>query len=177
MPDENSFGEWLRTKRDAKGWTQQQLADRSGVSGQQISNIEIGRSPNPRATTRAKLQGALEEDPPAQVVEDAEAEQRIPDLGMLQDFDPYADDLPECPGVYVLYDVTDRPVYVGKTTERGIGVRVKEHYDKFWFKRPVVTHGAYIEIGDAGLCGKIEQVLIKFLKSNAVFNKQHVDRD
>lgn len=176
MADENIFGDWLRSKRDAKGWTQQELAERSGVSGQQISNIEIGRSPNPRAATRERLQRALEAEAPARVVEKAEAEQRIPNLGVLQDFDPYADDLPECSGVYVFYDITDRPVYVGKTTERNIGARVKEHHEKFWFKRPVVTHGAYIEIADADLCGKIEQVLIKFLKSNAVFNKQYVER-
>jgi hypothetical protein len=54
---------------------------------------------------------------------------------------------------------------------------VKEHYEKFWFKRPVVDRDAYIQIDEEDLCGQVEQVLIKFLKSNAVFNKRHVDRE
>jgi hypothetical protein len=31
-------------------------------------------------------------------------------------------------------------------------------------------------VSDATLRGQIERVLIRFLKSNAVINKQHVDR-
>jgi hypothetical protein len=51
------------------------------------------------------------------------------------------------------------------------------HEDKFWFKFPIVSHGAYIEVKDDALRHQVEQVLIKFLKSNAVINKQSVDQD
>ena len=36
-------------------------------------------------------------------------------VGSLTDFDPYSKtDWPSCGGVYVLYDRSERPVYVGK---------------------------------------------------------------
>jgi excinuclease UvrABC nuclease subunit len=108
----------------------------------------------------------------------AEREQEVVGIGSLTDFDPYDDEsLPESSGVYVFYDITDRPVYVGKSSKRSIRTRVREHYEKFWFKRPVVDRGSYITIDDETLCTQIEQILIKFLKSNALLNKQHVDRD
>ena len=68
--------------------------------------------------------------------------------------------------MYVFYDISDRPVYVGKAAV--IRDRVRNHYEKFWFKSPIVDHAAYIEIQDERLRTQIEQILIKFLKSNAV---------
>jgi transcriptional regulator with XRE-family HTH domain len=180
MPESNTenYGQWLRKARNAKGWKQAELAEKSGISGQQISNIETGRSPNPQAATRAKLEKALDDVAPEAVVTETQNEQSVENLGALQDFDPYAKaDLPKCTGVYVFYDITDRPVYVGRATERDISQRVPEHYEKFWFKPPVVDRGAYIQIDDGELCKKVEQVLIRFLKSNALFNKQGVDRE
>ncbi len=59
----------------------------------------------------------------------------------------------------------------------GIGRRVEGREEKFWFKYPIVSHAAYVEIKDERLRHQVEQVLIKFLKSNAVINKQSVDRD
>ncbi len=76
--------------------------------------------------------------------------------------------------VYVFYDVSDRPVYIGES--QNIGTRVGTHEDKFWFKFPIVSNAAYVEIKDKDLRHQVEQVLIKFLKSNAVINKQSVDR-
>jgi transcriptional regulator with XRE-family HTH domain len=173
-----SFGEWLRSEREKKGWTQGELAEQSGVSSQQISNIETGGSPNPQSKTREKLRKALSAELPKEVIEATERQEEIPDLGSLVDFDPYEEEaLPEVTGVYVLYDLTERPVYVGKATKRTIAERIPEHYVKFWFKRPVVDRAAYIQVDDEALCGKLEQVLIKFLKSNALLNKQYVDRE
>lgn len=44
-----SFGLQLRQARDARGWTQDELAGRMGCSGTQISAVETGRrSPTPR---------------------------------------------------------------------------------------------------------------------------------
>lgn len=97
-------------------------------------------------------------------------------FGSLTDFDPYdAEDRPKLSGVYVFYDISDRPIYVGQA--KNISNRVKAHSDKFWFKRPIVERAAFIEIRAATLRSQIEQILIKFLKSNAVLNKQGVDRD
>lgn len=39
------FGQLLRTLRDAQGWTQDELAERMGISGTHISAVETGRRP------------------------------------------------------------------------------------------------------------------------------------
>ncbi|WP_434600353.1 helix-turn-helix domain-containing protein [Streptomyces sp. A5-4] len=49
-----AFGERLRTLRDERGWTQDELGERMGYSGTHISAVETGRrSPTPRFTNRA----------------------------------------------------------------------------------------------------------------------------
>jgi transcriptional regulator with XRE-family HTH domain len=49
-----AFGERLRTLRDARGWTQDELGERMGYSGTHISAVETGRrSPTPRFSTKA----------------------------------------------------------------------------------------------------------------------------
>lgn len=172
-----SFAVWLRKEREAKGWSQTQLAEKSGVSQPQIWNIEAGKSLNPQKRTREKLALALGTTEPTPITNEAEKEERVAGLGILTDFDPYESGLlPECPGVYVFYDVTDRPVYVGKATKRSIRQRVADHNEKFWFKRPIVDRASYIEIANKNLCSQVEQVLIKFLKSNALLNKHYVER-
>jgi transcriptional regulator with XRE-family HTH domain len=176
-PDEeaNPIGEWIRSERLRRGWTQLELASESGVSQGQISNLEVGRNRNPQARTRERLERALGVVVPEGVTREAEREAQVLGLGALIDFDPHEDaDLPHVPGVYVFYDISDRPVYVGQASV--IRNRVRDHHEKFWFKSPIVDHGAYIEIQDERLRTQVEQILIKFLKSNAVLNKQHVDR-
>jgi len=169
------FGRWLGREREKAGMSVQELAESSSVSIPAIYNIESGRSPNPRQSTRKKLERALEVDTPQDVLEVAEEASEIEGLGSLQDFDPHdKSDRPKLPGVYVFYDVSDRPIYVGKASD--IAKRVKDHEDKFWFRPPIVANGAYVEIPGETLRHQVEQVLIKFLKSNAVINKQSVER-
>ncbi|MFJ9158402.1 helix-turn-helix domain-containing protein [Streptomyces griseoviridis] len=43
-----AFGQRLRTLRDERGWTQDELADRMGCSGTHISAVETGRRPPTR---------------------------------------------------------------------------------------------------------------------------------
>ena len=112
---------------------------------------------------------------PSSVTAVVEEQSGIAGLGSLTDFDPHDDnDLPTEPGVYVSYDISQRPIYVGKSDN--IRRRVREHSDKFWFKTPIVKTASYIAIRDTDLRNKIEQILIKFLKNNAVINQQHVER-
>ena len=77
--------------------------------------------------------------------------------------------------MYVFYDISQRPIYVGQATN--IADRIQDHSDKFWFKRPIVELGAYIEINDKKLRNQVETVLIQFLKKNAVINKNKTARD
>lgn len=47
METTNSFGEYLKIKRQEAGLTQEQLATSIGKSGMYISNIEKGKNPSP----------------------------------------------------------------------------------------------------------------------------------
>ena len=172
VPD---FGTWLREEREAKGLSVGQLAQAAGISVPQIYNIERGRTVNPQQDTRDRLAEVLGQLVPKEVSEKSERSQLVEGIGALVGFDPYDEqNLPSVPGVYVLYDISDRPVYVGKS--QNIAKRLKSHADKFWYKRPIVESALYLRVDQRGQRHSIEQVLIKFLKRNAVLNKQSVDR-
>lgn len=171
---EGAFGAWLRRVRTEKNMSVPELANAAQVSTIAIYNLEAGRSLNPQAATRQRLEKALDTNIPKEVKTEAAKEQSIAGLGSLTDFDPHSQkDWPKVGGVYVFYDISQRPIYVGEGGN--IATRVKDHEQKFWFKAPIVNNASYIQIEDATLRRKIEQVLIKFLKSNAVLNKQHVE--
>jgi len=54
-----TFGERLRRLREARGWSQQELADRSGVPYITIYRCERGMHQEPRVGVAAKLARAL----------------------------------------------------------------------------------------------------------------------
>jgi ribosome-binding protein aMBF1 (putative translation factor) len=168
-------GTWLLQARQQKGLTKVELAKKSGVSYVVIRNIETGRTQNPHEPTLKKLEAALGALLPEEAQGEAEREATIEGLGEFIDFDPYDEnDRPEDPGVYVLYDISERPIYVGEG--QNIGKRIKDHQDRFWFKPPVVDSASYVVIRKDEMRRQVEKILIKFLKSNAVLNKEHVDR-
>jgi transcriptional regulator with XRE-family HTH domain len=170
-----SFGDWVVDQRVARGWTQTQLAEKAKVSQASISNIEIGRSPNPLAKTRRQIEVAFGLDTPASVAAEQERVATVEDVGVLRDFDPHDPSAyPNEPGVYVFYDRSDRPIYVGES--KAISSRVKSHADKFWFKEPIVDTAAYVAISDETLRRQVESVLIAFLRSNAVLNTRGTGR-
>jgi len=140
-----------------------------------IYNIESGRIENPRAETIRKLEGALGKELPAETKKEIKDEATVEGVGEFFEFDPHdSDDWPDTPGIYVLYDISERPIYVGQGSS--IKRRIQDHEEKFWFKSPIVTTAAYIKVDDAALRKKIETILIRFLKRNAVINKQNVER-
>ena len=167
-------GAWLSRARLKKNLTVNELADRAGVSAATIYNLENGRAQNPHPRTVKAFEAALGEN--------LESEQQLKEAGEIKglgefvDFDPYdLKNLPRVSGVYVFYDVSQRPIYVGQGGS--IPRRIKDHHEKFWFKRPIVEDAAYVEIGDEKLREQVETILIRFLKSNAVINKNKVDRE
>lgn len=169
------FGAWVARTRQAQGLTVNELASKSGLSLPAIYGIEAGRTQNPQQTTRRRLTAALGQEPSQETVDVTESDARIPDVGVLTDFDPHdARDLPVEPGIYVLYDISERPVYVGESDN--IKRRIRTHEDKFWFKRPIVETAAYVRIDDKTLRKQVEATMIRFLRSNAVINKQNVER-
>lgn len=171
----NQLSDWLSRARNAKGLSVARLSDKSGLSAPAIYSIESGRIVNPRQSTIKKLERVLESPLSNEIKREIRAEATIAGLGEFIEFDPHiADDIPAEPGIYMLYDISERPIYVGQGGN--IRARIASHIDKFWFKRPIVEAAAYVKIDEKSLREKVEKLLIRFLKSNAVINKQNVDR-
>jgi transcriptional regulator with XRE-family HTH domain len=170
----SEFGVWLRCNREQKNLSVSELAEKAGVSVPQIYNVESGRSRNPRAGTRTRLAKALGVIIPEDVQKKTEAAATIDDLEFI-DFDPHREeDYPDEPGIYVFYDISERPVYIGQSAN--IKQRIKDHYTRFWFKRPIVEDAKYVTIQEEEMRKKIEKIMIQFLRSNSVLNKQYVAR-
>src|SRR3984957_1622042 len=58
-PGQSRPGEWLRQQRAAAGLTQEDLAERSGVSVRAIADLERGRTRKPYPSSVRALAGAL----------------------------------------------------------------------------------------------------------------------
>lgn len=170
------FGIWVQKTRALQNMKVKDLADAAGVSVLTIYNVESGRTSNPQGKTREKLERALGHAVPEPTARAIEQKASVDGLGEMHDFDPHnRDDWPADPGIYVFYDVSDRPIYVGQGGN--MASRIRDHEQKFWFKRPIVDRGMFIAIQDGALRRQVERILIKFLKSNAVINQRDVDRD
>jgi transcriptional regulator with XRE-family HTH domain len=175
VADASPLAAWLTRARLAKGWSVPELAHNAGLTPPAVYRIESGGTRNLRAATRKKLENALAASVPEDTAKELAEEAEVQGLGALEDFDPHLDsDRPSEPGIYVLYDISERPVYVGEGGN--VRKRIKDHEDKFWFKRPIVESASWIKVEDATLRNQIETLLVKFLKSNAVINKQNVER-
>ena len=171
----SAIGVWLNRERLARKLSVPELAAKSGLSPLSIYNIESGRSQNPQKTTVRKLEQALQQKLSTEAKEEASEEANIAGVGEWYNFEPNRqEDWPTAAGIYVLYDISDRPIYVGQGQR--ISTRLRDHHQKFWFRPPIVQNAAYVIIDDKLLREQIERVLIKFLKSNAVLNQQNVDR-
>ncbi|MDE0387625.1 MAG: helix-turn-helix domain-containing protein [Rhodospirillales bacterium] len=170
--------DWLRNARLERNMTLHDLSEASGVSVSTIISIEQGRNLNPMPSTINKLERALGESLPKETILKLEIEAQIEGLGGTGEFNPMAAgqrEWPTCAGVYVLYDEGDRPVYVGETNN--IAIRMEQHRrDKWWYKEPIVCSAMYIEIEDKHLRRKVEDVVIRVLKWDAVFNVQNRSR-
>ena len=167
---------WLSRALTKKDLTVGELAAKASLSIATVYNILSGRAQNPHPRTIAALEKALGKDNSFESKKEASDASEIAGIGALIDFNPYdPKEIPEKAGVYVLYDISQRPIYVGKASK--ISARLNDHSSRFWFKRPLVETGAYIEIPVPKLRDQIETVLIQFLKNNAVINKQKTVRD
>lgn len=167
---------WLAKARQEAGMTVAQLAKNANVSVPTIYNVEAGRAQNPRRRTIELLEKALKRKFEEEFQEEVRKASIVEGIGEFQDFDPHDKaDWPSESGIYVFYDISERPVYVGMAND--IAGRIQGHADRFWFKSPIVERASYIPIKDKKLRKQIETILIKFLKSNAIINKQGVERE
>jgi len=170
------FGEWLNKEMEHQNVSIQQLADKTKLTYTGIWNIVKGNTLYPREETRKKLSAALNQPVPTEVEQEIEQESAISGYTWT-DFTPSdLETVPQLAGVYVFYDVTDRPVYVGKS-RHNVRSRVQDHQTRFWFKPPLVVRGSFLAIDDPEMCDKIEIILIKFLGNHALLNVKGVVRD
>jgi transcriptional regulator with XRE-family HTH domain len=197
------IGQWLIETRVKLGLSQEALAAAANVTQPTVSNIETGKSRNPHRSSWEKIitaltsaaqesSGSSEEDQigegassraeeikkeAEEVVDHASLDNSIDEIGSLVDFEPHDDDnLPSEPGIYIFYDVTDRPTYIGQSKD--IRRRIRGNHDeKFWYREPIVNTAAYIRIENEAQRKQIEKLLITVLRSHALINKAHVQRD
>ena len=171
----SAVGSWLTKSRLERKMSIPELAASSGVTPAQLYNIESGRTTNPRQATIQRIEKAFGEALPPETKAEIKDEATVEGVGEFVQFDPYdPDDWPDAAGIYVLYDISDRPIYVGQGGS--IRKRIRDHEEKFWYKQPIVSTATYLAVPEKSLREKIEKVLIRFLGKNAVINKQNVER-
>jgi transcriptional regulator with XRE-family HTH domain len=164
----SSFGVWMRRRREELDLTRPELARKAHLAYPTVYFIESGRIKNPQAATKDKLLHLLG---PMDDGDDTDDENRIQGIGSVHEFNPKdEEDQPSCPGVYVLYSRTRRPVYVGKAGSIHNRITTHDHTRKYtkrdwWFMSPLVEYGAYIEVKDKKLRDQVEKVMMRFLKN------------
>jgi len=159
-----------------RGLTANELAHKTGIRAPTVYNILLkGGAENPQQRTLKAIESALGETFERSAPQRVSKNEKVA-ISELVDFNPYdPKDLPAKPGVYVFYDISGRPIYVGKSGN--IAVRLKDHEDRFWVRPPIVQTAAYVEIPDQATRDQVETVLIRFLKNNAVMNKNKTVRN
>lgn len=166
---------WMNEQMSKQDLEPQGLAKKTGLSTPTIQNLITGKTENPTSSTVGKIEEAFGEPIPDETAEDMRQDAEVAGIGQMQSFDPHGEDLPKGPGVYVFYDISERPVYVGKSIT-DVRARIRSHREKFWFRSPIVETGEYIGSDDDDMIKSVETLLIKFMKSNAVLNKKEVER-
>ena len=135
--------------------------------------IETGRVRNPWRQTRERLLRALgERSLPPSVEQEIEQQTEIGPSQQFSDFSAWDDStISETGCVYVYYDRTERPVYIGETNNLRARNRQHGDNDKCFFRR-LVESGAYVRIDSADERKRFEKLLIQFLRRNFLFNKK-----
>ena len=173
---EQLFGDWLRLEMEKQKISIKDLANKTGLSYPGVWNIVRGHTQYPQEATRNKISSALNLQIPNEIEQEIATQSSVSGY-VWTDFSPYdLQTIPQLGGIYVFYDITDRPVYVGKSRSNVRG-RVHDHQTRFWFKQPLVMRGSFLAVEDPVMCDKIEMIVIKFLGNHALLNSKGVTRD
>jgi transcriptional regulator with XRE-family HTH domain len=170
-----SLGEWLRSKREEEKLSIVELAEKAGLSWLAIKLIEDGVTQSPHRATLKSLEKVLGKLPSMQSndVEDARKVEGFDFEGVfdIEEWKRRSQTGEKIPCIYVIYDKSSRPVYIGQTND--LYVRFKNHEREFWWKEPIAQRYAYIVVKDAEFRKKAEKVMIKLAGTHALLNEQH----
>ncbi len=174
-PERVNFSEWLREQRKKANLTQEQLAEKAGISQLTISFIETGKTESPQKATVETIEKVLGKLP-GKIQSEIAEEAKVEGIGEYRGpfpIDEYKDNVQDSTeGIYVFYDSLKRPVRVGQTDD--LKRRIFEYKrDTWWCRPPTVESFAYIIVKDAKLRRQVESTMIKLVGDNAIFNIQH----
>lgn len=179
MPD---FLEWITIRLNQLGWTQRRLADEIELHEVTISYWRTGKHvPSPRSMQKVlDVIGEIPEEIMEEEeleVEEVEIVPENPDIGGITEHNPYdREDWPEGSGVYIFYDASERPVYVGQCQDIVTTLRDRYMHDNrgpHWIRRPLVQTLKFLPIGDERIRKGIETAMIKSMKKYLLFNTVH----
>jgi transcriptional regulator with XRE-family HTH domain len=106
---------WLSRGLSKRNMTANELSKKAGVSAPTVYNLLNGGAQNPQQRTLKALEVALEEKFERTKEEEESFRVKGRGIGELIDFNPHdPNDAPDKPGVYVFYDISGRPIYVGQ---------------------------------------------------------------
>ena len=174
------FGRWLYAELSSKNMNSWDLAQSSEIPEEHIEQIIRGEIRHPMPAVMKSIQESIDEKLDAKTIDAIREDSEIEGFGEFVDFDPHGDTArwPTGGGVYVFYDVSSRPVYVGETGD--LHRRMKDYFSPhrrmWWVSQPIVETASFIPVEDTKVRKRLEKILIRFLKSNAVMNRVHVRR-
>ncbi len=120
------------------------LARLAGCSEEAIVRYESG-VPLPKKSTDQIREALRPRISPAST-----PQKKQPGIGKFARVDPESwQDLPTTPGVLILFDLSERPIYVGESTNLRDLVRAGRKLQ--WFSYPLVTKIGYSEVEDDNL--------------------------
>jgi transcriptional regulator with XRE-family HTH domain len=169
--DAIDFSEWLRLQMEAKSLNRNQLAKLAGCHHTTLTAILNRRIENPSNEMMEKLRNALDEEIPQKVADIIKKKKIFENKqDVWDDFNPHDhDSIPNKPGVYALFSPTNVVMYVGKA--QNVRSRIASHREKKWFLEDIIEYGMLFYSDDPDDRTRIEDILIKFLRSNAWLNK------
>jgi transcriptional regulator with XRE-family HTH domain len=165
------FAEWLTFQMEAKSLNGTQLSKLAGCHNTTILAILNRRIENPSNEMMEKIRTALQEEIPLVVTNDLNEKKKFDNKqDVWDDFNPHDhDSIPNKPGVYALFSPTNIVLYVGKA--QNVRSRIASHREKKWFLQDIIEYGMLFYSDDENERKKIEDILIKFLRTNAWLNK------
>lgn len=189
-----SFLDWVGFRLNELGFSQRDLAREAGLSEVTISNIRRGvHRASPISRNKIfEVIGEMPEDwqqaqreleaQEADIDEPEEIPERVEDdgVGEISEHNPHdQNDWPQGGGIYVFFDRSGRPMYVGESgdIQRRLRNYVNDDRGVHWMRMPIVSSMHFIPIIDLRIRRAVEKAMIRSMSRVLLFNRNHIDRE